>query len=395
MINFLNQLWSAIGQVFTYYTLHDFLIVLGLLSVDFILVFSLRSHLQGPAKKIVLHLIGGFIPILTIITFQTYLIIMSGGKLILSQTSLQLVILYYFILMLDNKTQIILESLLALGMLGYFSTQKSISSVQLGLGIFGLIIVVLSSYYINANRKKILNNMYLYVFWMIIWGSSWWLILILGVHNGAIYQYLALLIKFIVLMTIVHHLNRFVRSALDRYLRIEDSSKKDFLTGIWNREAFNQEIEKAFQLFQLNQRPFHFLMFDIDNFKAFNDTYGHTTGDNVLKSATIQVQLTLEKTSLESKFYRLGGEEFGIIINNATVLEVTSLAKVLATNVKRHPIVYEGQILTLTISMGITVIKSADLEFDMIYQRADDALYYSKEHGKSAITIEDQLIEIK
>lgn len=394
MLAILDQLWKAVGQAFTYYTLHDFVIVLGLLAVDFMLVFSTRRRFQSKSEQRILYLLWGLIPILTVIGFETYLIMMNGGEFVLSQTDLQLVILYYFLIMLENHTQIVFEVILAIALFVYFAMQMPLNDIQITFGIIGIVLITLSTWYVNNNTEKVLSNMIIYLIWLIIWSGSWWLVLFLGIHDGNIYSYLALVIKFIILMTVVHYLNRFVRAALDRYLKIENAAQKDYLTGMLNRESFNQVSEKSFQLFQLNRKTFSLIMFDIDNFKLFNDSYGHTIGDHVLQSVTQQAQKVLSISELDGQIYRLGGEEFGILVQSSDIDKIKDLAQKIAQEVKNNPLDNGGKALKITISMGITEIRIGDEEFNDVYQRADDALYYSKKNGKSAITIGQNLIKV-
>ena len=394
MLDILSQLWSSIWQSFSYNTLHDFIIVLGLLVVDFILVFSNRGRFNSRAERRNMNLLGGLIPIITVISFQAYLIAINGGVFSLPQTDLQLVILYYFLIMLDSRAQILYGIILSLGLFIYFSTQTTLNHFQLGLGMVGIVLIALSTYYVNMNSKKILGNMLVYLFWLIIWGSSWWMVLILGLRGQTIYNYVALIVKFILLMSVVHYLNYFVRTSLDRYLKIENASKKDYLTGVLNRESFNQASERAFQMFQLNHKTFSLIMFDIDKFKSFNDTYGHTIGDQVLQLVTRQTQYVLSKSDLDGQAFRLGGEEFGILVYSSKVDKAKELAKQVAIRVKSNPLVNEGVALKLTISMGVTEINKTDKEFNDVYQRADNALYHSKNNGRSSITIDQEIIKI-
>jgi len=154
----------------------------------------------------------------------------------------------------------------------------------------------------------------------------------------------------------------------------------DSLTGSKNRKAYNEKIKEHLSLYKRYGTKFTLLFFDIDDFKKVNDIYGHKIGDKVL----IDLVKIVKSTTRNNDFlFRVGGEEF-IIILSQTQLES---AKVVAEHVRET---IENNLTSMnkeivTISIGLTEVKENDDE-DSIYTRADMLLYDSKKQGKNRVS---------
>lgn len=150
----------------------------------------------------------------------------------------------------------------------------------------------------------------------------------------------------------------------------------DGLTLIRNKSAFDKELE---MIIDDNVSSYYLVMFDIDLFKQFNDSYGHLFGDRVL-SYVGEVLLT-ELTGLES--YRYGGDEFCLILKNKTESEVLETMRKIQKRLKRKKIM--NQDTYITISIGIAK-KTKEISKEEWIIRADNALYESKNNGRNQIT---------
>lgn len=162
----------------------------------------------------------------------------------------------------------------------------------------------------------------------------------------------------------------------------------DGLTELYNRRFFDEVIVKELNRSKRDKKNLAFLMLDIDNFKLYNDTYGHTKGDATLKA----VASVLKNYSARSEdtAFRLGGEEFGIIFLPESSSKTVSYANSLLHSVENLHIKHEKNDASnfLTVSIGL-IFKS--YEYDMtaeeIYQKADKALYYSKSSGRNQVKV--------
>ncbi|UQZ32292.1 hypothetical protein C2I18_01260 [Paenibacillus sp. PK3_47] len=180
----------------------------------------------------------------------------------------------------------------------------------------------------------------------------------------------------------------FNNEELNKYIAlIEQISITDELTGLYNRRHFNklimEEVEKAKQ----EHKYLTYLMLDIDYFKKYNDNYGHYEGDNVLR----QVGYVLQQQAGRADGYafRLGGEEFGIIVPGFTPGQSREFAESIRRSVTdlriRHEMSPNHEMIT--VSIGVAVAKMDNLGEEDIYNLADDALYESKAKGRNSVTV--------
>ncbi|TSI07389.1 diguanylate cyclase [Lysinibacillus sp. BW-2-10] len=156
-------------------------------------------------------------------------------------------------------------------------------------------------------------------------------------------------------------------------------SNTDKLTGITNRRFFQEKLEQQVDLYQKEGKPFSFLIIDIDHFKKVNDTYGHQIGDIVLvKLATILKNIM----RLEDVVSRFGGEEFTVILPATDIEKTISFAKKINQEVEEATWQETG---SLTVSIGAATFTEQDTEISII-EKADRALYASKENGRNRST---------
>ena len=167
---------------------------------------------------------------------------------------------------------------------------------------------------------------------------------------------------------------------------LEKSRKKalyDPLTGIYNRSVFDDRIEKEVKnALKRNINLFLFIM-DIDNFKNVNDTYGHQTGDLVLKIVVTQAKKVLREVDLLARY---GGEEFGIILPNITRKKAIEIAERIRSKISKTKFVYKNKSFQVTVSIGVTQLKNDD-SITTFIERADNALYMAKSSGKNKVVI--------
>jgi len=166
---------------------------------------------------------------------------------------------------------------------------------------------------------------------------------------------------------------------LKRTLGLEKISILDELTALYNRKHYNDKITEMLSLYKRYETHFSMIMYDIDDFKNINDTYGHQIGDKVLVEMSSLIQSLLRETDL---LFRVGGEEFVILIPELSVQQALAIAEKIRKCVSSLNIIKNEQI---TISMGLTQVEQNDTE-DSIYQRIDRFLYYSKKHGKDMVS---------
>ncbi len=153
---------------------------------------------------------------------------------------------------------------------------------------------------------------------------------------------------------------------------------RDQLTGIFNRRAIIHDFERLLSQAKRYQTPFSLIIFDIDNFKRVNDTYGHLMGDKALKEIVKEVKKVVRKSDI---FGRWGGEEFLVL------LPMTSEPYAPAEKIRQTIENYEFcKSLNITLSLGATTYREGD-SIDSMISRADEALYQAKQQGKNRVVV--------
>lgn len=162
-------------------------------------------------------------------------------------------------------------------------------------------------------------------------------------------------------------------------------STTDGLTGLYNRRYLFETAEKELTASKRYKRNLSVLMLDIDYFKKFNDTYGHKTGDEVLKA----VASTLAKTTRVDVDIvgRYGGEEFAIVLPETDLIQAKQLGERLRQNVEQITLISEMPELRITISIGVAAFDSEQEETTLegLFKQADAMLYKAKENGRNRV----------
>ena len=177
--------------------------------------------------------------------------------------------------------------------------------------------------------------------------------------------------------------NSYMETTRLKIKELEELAFLDSLTQLANRAFIDLEIEA--KLAQMNRYGTHFglIFFDIDHFKNFNDTYGHKTGDRVLKTVARTLQANARPFDI---FGRWGGEEFLGILHNVSEKKLELLAERIRVLISKTRVAYKKQNLSVTVSIGATLIKTQDSK-DIIIDRADKLMYKSKQNGRNQVTI--------
>jgi diguanylate cyclase len=168
---------------------------------------------------------------------------------------------------------------------------------------------------------------------------------------------------------------------------IRAESLTDPLTGLGNRKYFDRMIEMAVQHALAFSEPLSLLMFDIDHFKSFNDSYGHLTGDQVLRLVGMSLKQTIKGQDITARY---GGEEFAVVLPNTALRQALTVADhirraVMAKELKKKS---TGEILgRVTISVGVSMLKPGD-DTDSLIERADACLYAAKRAGRNRVICE-------
>lgn len=164
---------------------------------------------------------------------------------------------------------------------------------------------------------------------------------------------------------------------------LERMSNHDPLTGLLNRRAFEEQTQREWARRNRQPQPLSALAFDLDHFKAVNDTYGHAVGDIVLVHAARVLGDMARKTDIVA---RLGGEEFVIVMPGASDEQARAVAERIRAFLADEPITTpDGKSLRVTSSVGLATARANDTDIHAVLQRADKALYEAKRTGRNRI----------
>ena len=164
---------------------------------------------------------------------------------------------------------------------------------------------------------------------------------------------------------------------------LRQQSIRDMLTGIYNRRYMVESLGRELSRAQREQASVSVLMFDIDHFKAFNDTYGHDGGDTLLK---VLGDFLRQKTRGEDIICRYGGEEFVVVLPNTRQQSALQKAEIIREGISRLEVSYLHQLMrNCTVSIGVASYPQNGQTAAELLKAADDALYAAKREGRNRV----------
>lgn len=181
-----------------------------------------------------------------------------------------------------------------------------------------------------------------------------------------------------------------ITELIEKERELERLTMMDPLTGAFNRRFFLNQSKIALEEALAFERPYSLIIFDLDLFKKVNDTYGHDGGDACLIMA---VNVWLDNSrhqvgspirSTDSHLARIGGEEFAVTLPNTDLKSALVVAERIRSNLELASTDFNGDLIKITGSFGVTSLKSCDT-IDDLFRRADQALYQAKEQGRNRV----------
>jgi diguanylate cyclase (GGDEF)-like protein len=155
----------------------------------------------------------------------------------------------------------------------------------------------------------------------------------------------------------------------------------DPLTQTHNRASFNGSISREISLATRGAKKLSLIFFDIDHFKAINDTYGHNCGDITLASSAKWIKESLRDSDI---IFRYGGEEFVILLSDTDTHGAELLAERIRTSIESHTIAYGMETIKITASLGVSTLRNDDT-IESFLKRADEAMYAAKNSGRNQV----------
>lgn len=192
----------------------------------------------------------------------------------------------------------------------------------------------------------------------------------------------------LIILRINRKLNLEIRSRKETEKRLQELSITDELTTLYNRRYFNEMFPKLINSAKRENSTICFAIMDVDYFKAYNDTYGHISGDEALINISASLKSSL--TRADDYCFRLGGEEFGILFKGLTKEQATKLIERVKQNIQDLKIKHEKNSASkyVSVSFGLIVQDAALVKDENeLYKEADDLLYEAKGNGRNKVCV--------
>lgn len=167
-------------------------------------------------------------------------------------------------------------------------------------------------------------------------------------------------------------------------IQLRRSAELDALTGVFNRRTIDQWMQRSFSDAQRDGQPISVLFVDLDHFKSINDRHGHACGDLCLRQVAAALRASLSEEDLLGRY---GGEEFVAVLPGRGGAAARTVGDQLRASVERLDIQWEGQVLHLTVSVGVATRLAHETRPADTIERADKALYAAKRGGRNCVHV--------
>ncbi|TVP13272.1 GGDEF domain-containing protein [Shewanella sp. KCT] len=179
-------------------------------------------------------------------------------------------------------------------------------------------------------------------------------------------------------------------NALTRLVqKMRQQADRDYLTGLWNRRAMQQQLEQLHQRWLRDGQAYSLILFDLDFFKQINDKFGHSAGDAVLVKTAQQIGKVTRAMDI---FCRLGGEEFLLVLPGTDGEVAEIIAQKLQQALRQSSLNWQGSLIPISASFGIVTTATGDTP-DSLLALADKAMYRAKETGRDRCCTAERRLE--
>jgi diguanylate cyclase (GGDEF)-like protein len=178
-------------------------------------------------------------------------------------------------------------------------------------------------------------------------------------------------------------------ATLNLQARLEHQSVRDSLTGLFNRHFMEIFLERELSRAARRKQVLAVIMLDVDHFKKFNDTYGHTAGDTALKEIAAIFQSNIRAEDVACRY---GGEEFAILLPDISMTIAAERAEKILRAVANLRVTVGAETYDeFSVSIGIAYFPSDGESSEVLLRKADEALYRSKRQGRNRISLYEQV----
>lgn len=371
------------------------LVTIGLITIITIFAYSFERLINKSSplyKKFFTHLLEGLILGGSMIILEKIFFILNQGSINNGwlYANAQLTILLYCMYLIRNKITLLINLLTPLL---YYQSMifKRLASKNLSTFIISYLILCVIIIFIYQKTDQLQKNEWYYLGMQTLFGLGWW-ILLWSDHNFPIYEVFSMLVVFLIYMSIIRFCARKLQDTMLHYNDLQTQVNYDELTGVRNRANLDKTAKEIYQAYSNQNVPLSIAMFDIDHFKSFNDIYGHSVGDEVLKHVAHTIEREMFLTDTQGELFRFGGEEFIIIFRGKKTEDCLPIIGDLRNAMIKTPLIINGQKLSVSISFGLSALTDTDKNFGDLFNRVDQYLYASKNSGRNRLTVEGKTV---
>lgn len=165
--------------------------------------------------------------------------------------------------------------------------------------------------------------------------------------------------------------------------QLYNAANKDYLTQIYNKKYFLDRLKMEFSYSKRHQTPLSLMMFDLDNFKKINDTFGHLAGDQILKQFAHEINFIKRHEDL---FARYGGEEFVLLLRGTNQDAAVVIAEKIRKRIEDHSFKIDKKDVSVTTSIGVAAFEQNNMnDYQHLLNSTDQLLYQAKEKGRNQV----------
>lgn len=182
---------------------------------------------------------------------------------------------------------------------------------------------------------------------------------------------------------IAYYFTKYILDSNKGMRRLKEEATTDFLTGLNNTRNFDIQFNEILKKVKENNERVAFIAIDIDYFKKVNDTFGHSSGDEVLRELGRLLSRIIRDSDVVA---RVGGEEFSILLRGEGCLQAEEIAERIRSTVEKHEFsLPDGKKIHITVSIGISLYPGTVSEVEKIKEAADEKLYQAKRSGRNKV----------
>lgn len=361
--------------------------ILGIFFIEAFVVASFKLYINQFLSPKTYHIMITLISGLIMTFFSIYFMMMSQKEdYYLIFGNLRMIIILIPIIFLNRNISLVSVILCSVFRLFYYGTNiVSLGYITIFSSFFLLVVVIQLIVKQNQVLTFIYSILSASVFWVWIYLTNFD-----GYHSYFFVAVVSDYLNFVILSSIAYVSASYLYHLNNLLFQTIEESLTDELTKLRNLKDFNAKMDDGFLKAREKREAFSLIIFDSDYFKTINDTYGHLAGDLVLKNLakTIKEIEELKKVDV----FRVGGEEFTIILTKKNGTESVRIAEKLREKVEETHFYYDNQLIHVTVSVGVTsLVKGlrSEITSNGFLELADEALYHSKHNGRNRVFISD------